>query len=106
MSNEPKMTKEDQIEDDNMFLFSSYFDTHYTEMVAVRQMICGTCGQRYADFPEKDWRKTSAGFIPKTAHAVERREAAFCSDEAGFCGSYECEEMSCLLADYASIIDY
>ena len=48
-------------------------------------MICGTCGQRWAPFPEEDFTITENGIFPKNRAAERRRKRAFISNEVRNC---------------------
>jgi len=56
-------------------------------------MICSICGQRFAEFSEKDFRFVEGqGFFPKHDKAEENRKRVYANDEIGIC-SEECAEI-------------
>jgi len=55
-------------------------------------MICSNCKIRYANFPDEDF--DSRGIHAKNKEAAQRRLDKFNSDEVGYCGCIEAEEVS------------
>lgn len=49
-------------------------------------MICPNCEMRWAPFPEKDFKVTGEGIIPRNDEAREKIREAFHSNEKVLCG--------------------
>lgn len=54
-------------------------------------MICPTCNQRWADFPEEDYEFVDGGVNPKHDKADINRTEVFNNDEPRYCGCLDAE---------------